>query len=545
MIASRHPLPQSDSHATHSTHARQATRIARAMRAVRIAIALGVAAAAAACSSLPPAGPQPVSVALADTADTALARTVQRSTPATAAANGLSGFRLLADGEHAFEARLALIRSAEKSIDVQYYLIAEDEAGQRFVAALAVAAARGVRVRLLVDDLYTRSGSGPLAVLARQANVELRVFNPLPARDGSVPLRMLLSLHEFDRVERRMHNKLLIADGSVAITGGRNIADEYFKRSATAGFIDMDVLAAGPVLVQLSALFDRFWNSRAVRLAGSLGSARPDTAAIATPPERRDRPVRTADRFEQGPVGVQLEAGRLDLVFAPAELIADEPGKAEGHQAEQGLAMTRAVDVLRSARSEVLLASPYFIPCEQGIAAIREAKAAGIRMVVVTNAFTGTDEPLVHWAYARYRSELLRLGVELHELSPTVGRRAVESAHGGSGSSLGRLHAKLSVIDRRRVLIGSMNLDGRSMHSNTEISLLIDSPALAAQVAESLRNDREESGYRLRAGADGRAIEWVSGQDGHAHVDRSEPGLDWRSRLKLGFLSLFVAEELL
>src|SRR5437764_14423868 len=212
----------------------------------------------AGCASLPERTPAPPTVALADVADTRLGRVAAAATPA--ASRDLSGFRLLPEGETAFNARIALARRAERSLDVQYYLIRDDDVGLQFLRELRDAAARGVRVRLLVDDLYTAGEDELFAGLAAHPNVEVRVFNPLPARAGSFGTRLLFSLHEFGRINHRMHNKLFVADNTFAVSGGRNIANEYFMRSAAANFIDLDVLSSGPVVRELSAVFDSHWN---------------------------------------------------------------------------------------------------------------------------------------------------------------------------------------------------------------------------------------------------------------------------------------------
>ncbi|MGZ8260622.1 MAG: phospholipase D-like domain-containing protein, partial [Caldimonas sp.] len=241
-------------------------------------LALASVVALAGCAALPSQVVRTESRAIAaDAAATSLGRVQAASVPPGAA--GLSGFRLLPGGDDALEARLTLIASAEKSVDVQYYLVADDGTGHRFLAALADAAARGVRVRLLVDDLHTIRADALFAALSTLPGVEVRLFNPLPARSGGFAARVALSAHEFGRINRRMHNKLLIADGSFAVTGGRNIADEYFGRGDDANFIDMDLLSSGPIVAAQAASFDEFWNSRHAYPAASL--VRSDGAAVA------------------------------------------------------------------------------------------------------------------------------------------------------------------------------------------------------------------------------------------------------------------------
>ncbi|CAN7753337.1 phosphatidylserine/phosphatidylglycerophosphate/ cardiolipin synthase family protein [Variovorax sp. LjRoot84] len=527
--------------------------IARELRRLRPGVSslLGHALAAlltTGCASLPPPdAARARSTALEDVAHTRLAQVVRAS--AANADPTLSGFRLLADGDQALDARIALARRAQASLDIQYYLVAADATGRRFLRELANAAARGVRVRLLVDDLYANDSRMLLAGLAARPNVEVRLFNPLPERDGAVGTRVALSLHEFERINRRMHNKLFIADGTLAVIGGRNIADDYFKRGEPSNFIDMDVLCSGPVVGGFEALFDRFWNSEQVwpvqALVPEAGAAASFAQALQGIGD--DLPVAPRDRFGYRPVAAELDDGQLTQHFAPARLYADGPDKAatEGRPAPEAFALEGVLQAMREARSQVLVATPYLVPGERGLAMMRRARDKGLRVIVMTNALGATDEPLVHWGYARYRAEMVRLGVELHELSPTLGRRAA-TAPGESASSLGRLHAKLAVIDGRRLLVGSMNMDRRSMRANTELGLLIDSPALAVEVTQTLQRDRDTGSYRLRAGAHrAGSVEWVAQEPGGEVVHQREPDAGWALRLKLGLISLFVAEELL
>ncbi|WP_158101032.1 phospholipase D-like domain-containing protein [Variovorax sp. JS1663] len=504
------------------------------------------------CASLPaPEAARPRSMALEQVAHTRLAQVARASAEGTDPA--LSGFRLLADGDQALDARIALARRAQVSLDIQYYQVAADATGRRFLRELADAAARGVRVRLLVDDLYAGDSRLLLAGLAAQPHAEVRLFNPLPQRGGAVATRVALSLHEFERINRRMHNKLFIADGSLALIGGRNIADDYFQRGGPSNFIDMDVLCSGPVIGGFETVFDRFWNSEQawpvhalLPEAGDAAQAR-QAFAQALSGLGAEPPAAPLDRLGYRPVAAELDEGRLTQHFAPAQLMADGPDKVEADTsgAPDAFALEGALQAMREARSQVLVASPYLIPGQRGLALMRRARDKGLRVVLMTNALAATDEPLVHWGYARYRAEMLRLGVELHELSPALGRRA-GAAPGESASSMGRLHAKLAVIDGRRLLIGSMNMDRRSMRANTELGLLIDSPALAVEVTQTLQRDRDTGSWRLRAGTRRPgSIEWVAQEPGGEVVHAREPGAGWVMRLKLGLMSLFVAEELL
>jgi len=290
-----------------------------------------------ACAGLPARPATAPSQAAIDVAETRLARILEGATPQES--RGMSGFRLLPEGEFAFNARIALIRRAEKTIDAQYYLIADDDVGRQFLRELRDAAARGVRVRLLVDDLYAGGEDELFAGLAAHPNADVRVFNPFPVRGGSFTSRLLFSVHEFGRINHRMHNKLLVADNTFAISGGRNIANEYFMRSASANFIDLDVLSSGPVVRELSSVFDAYWNSTHVYPIAALVprdlAARPaDVVQARFDDLVRDAapvlPERDEDVLGNSPVARQLDAGQLKQTFAPARVFADTPDKVAG-----------------------------------------------------------------------------------------------------------------------------------------------------------------------------------------------------------------------
>ena len=502
----------------------------------------------AGCASLPsPPPPKVQSQARVDVDDTPLARIAAASLPSSAAA--LSGFRLLPEAPTAFNARVALMRAAQKSLDVQYYLIADDAVGRMFLRELRDAAQRGVRVRLLVDDLYTGGLDPLLAGLAAYPSVEVRVFNPFPLRYGSPTWRILGSLDDFSRVNHRMHNKLFIADNSVAISGGRNIADDYFMRSAEANFIDVDVLSAGPAVRQLSAAFDAFWNSPLSWPIGPLAGIAPDAVAR----EAFDAAVRDAgpafderpqDVLGNTPVAAQLQAGRLALQAAPARVLADSPDKVEG-RAEHTVSR-QVLALFASARQDVHIASPYFIPGETGLEMLRAAGATqdNGRVVLITNSIGSTDEPLAYAAYAQQRLAMLQAGVRIYEVGAELGRRMPRS--GEFGESRARLHAKVATVDGRWLFIGSMNLDPRSALINTEVGLIIDSPPLAQTVSSLSKRSLVYDAYRLQLTADGQRIEWLEPrEDGTIKVHTVEPGDHWAKRLQIWLLQPFVATSLL
>jgi putative cardiolipin synthase len=517
-----------------------------ARRLLLLTLATGLAA----CSTLPPRGEVPTSRALtsAGAASTALARLAAASRAADESQP--SGFRLLPDGAFAFEARVAMARRAEQTLDLQTYYLHHDEAGLSLLRELRDAAQRGVRVRLLVDDFFAAEVGDLLTGLASFPNAEVRLFNPMPLRSGAPVLRLVLSRGDFQRYNRRMHNKLFVADNTVAIYGGRNIADEYFMKNREANFIDMDVMSTGQVVTDLSAAFDRYWNSDLAWPVHTVIGRPADAAAarlqfnLAVADAHVTAPPTPTDPFGQSTIETQLGEGRLLMSYASAQVHVDPPEKASS--AALAMAPTQAVNGLLTAlaagRKEVVMVSPYFVPSEVGMPLIRAARANGARLMVITNSLGSTDEPLVHDRYASYRLEMLRLGVELYELSPNQTRRV--RRFGEFGRSTPQLHAKVAVVDRRSLLVGSANLDGRSAVANTELGVVINSPALAGAFAAWLESDRFTSVYQVRLQADGQTMEWAHlEEDGRTSATAEEPGSGWWLRWKLRLLSLLVDER--
>jgi putative cardiolipin synthase len=494
-----------------------------------------------ACSVLPPRPQARPSFAVADAAATSLGR-IARASLADGAG---SGFELLPVASAAYEARLALVDQAERSLDLQTFVFAADDTGEYLLDALRAAARRGVRVRLLVDDLNTTPrGDAVLRALADEPGMEVRLFNPFATGRTSLAARLLGSLNDIGRVNHRMHNKLFVADNAVAVFGGRNMGDEYFMRAGAGNFVDFDVLAAGSVVRDLSRTFDAYWNSdhafpveSIVRNDPLQGEAalRAELGRAEPPPLDETIPVRLS-RYANVPV--ELAAGRLSLVPADAVVVADPTDKVSGSRLADRGGTVRAfiADVMRSARREVFVVSPYYVPGELGMQAMRQLRAAGVRLTLLTNSLAATDEPMVHGGYLRYRREMLEIGVEIYELSPTLAQRAAQL--GRFGQAMGMLHAKVVVVDRESLFVGSMNMDTRSERYNTELGVLMSRSGLASEFLDMVRF--KSSAYRLRL-VDGR-VEWVSGEGRDEQVLTSEPEASPWLQLKARLLGGFVPE---
>jgi putative cardiolipin synthase len=497
----------------------------------------------------------PPSHALPASMETTLGRMARESQPD----EDLSGFRLMPGGDFALNTRLELARRATRSLDVQYYHIENDATGRYFLRMLRDAAERGVRVRLLLDDLYTAGEDALLLGLAATPNLELRLFNPFPAGRGHLSSRFAASLLNFDRVQRRMHNKLFIADGAMAVAGGRNIGGRYFTQTSGENFLDIDTFVAGALLPRLGQLFDLYWNSpyvvpieRIVTTVLShetlLRQFEAMTSAASTP---APRPPPPNDALGYGPIVEDLDEGRLRLIWATAEAYADSPERVIGKTASYGgvplldvnSVRYNVIEGLRRAREDVTMTSPYLVPGKAGLEVMREARERGVTLSIVTNSLAATDEPLVHTAYRRYRSDMLKMGVNLYELSSHRTRRSVRL--GIFGSSIGRLHAKSAVIDRQTLFVGSMNFDPRSDSVNTEIGLFIQSPEMAQQMLKLVEVLKQQGAWRLRLLPDGAGLEWQSNDPDGMVTHQEEPDTSVWDHLMLELLAPLMPESLL
>jgi cardiolipin synthase C len=513
------------------------------MRKTWLACVLSILAG---CAGLPQHVKKHPSEALQSPQDTTLGHIVAASEDGNA--RTLSGIRLLTSGDEALDSLLALADRAERTLDVQYYIIHQDESARVLLQHVRNAADRGVRVRLLVDDLNTAGEDRRFMHLGEHANVEVRVFNPFPGGRSATWSRILTSISDIPRINHRMHNKLFVADNELAITGGRNIGDEYFTLDKRSNFIDLDVVAAGPIVPRLSASFDAFWNSKYAYPIASLAAPTPPpegpptTDAVPKNPDvsaAQGVPEEDADWLRR-----ELEAKTLKLNWVPATVIADRPAKIASDTSpdqEETIANNIAA-LMRSAQQEVVIISPYFVPGSEGIALMRELTGRGVHIRILTNSLASTDAPLVHNGYARYRVALLKMGIELSEVRPKLGQKRVRFHPFRSANA--SLHAKALVIDQRTVFIGSLNMDERSKHFNSELGLVIRSAEIARQVTSLLDDISADGSYRLSLDHAGKIL-WSSGEEGEEKVWHTDPETTFTQRALLKLLAPFAPEELL
>ncbi len=490
------------------------------------------------CAVLPSLDDRTVSTALQDTFDTHLGRTVA---PLTQAHPGKSGVIGLPQGIDAFAARARLADVAERSLDVQYYIWRNDMAGSLLFDALRRAADRGVRVRLLLDDNNTEGMDDVLAELASHRNIEVRLFNPFAARRW----RALAYLTDFERLDRRMHNKSFTADNQVTIIGGRNIGDEYFGAGKNLQFVDLDVMAIGDVVRDVSRDFDRYWASDSAYPAGRVvqpGSA-PTQLSPAAAVGRASMTALYLDALARQPFVREMLEHRLSFEWANVHMVSDDPSKGLGKAGDDDFLWARLKRILAMPTREFELVSPYFVPGGDGTARFANMARHGVKVTVLTNSLEATDVPAVHAGYAKHRRQLLEAGVELYEMKRTGGAAPRTFRVGGS-SSASSLHAKTFSVDRSAVFIGSFNFDPRSARLNTELGFVMECPVLAAAMADSISTMVFNGAYQVRLGPDG-GMQWVEHIDGKEVVHDWEPGAGFWRQLEISVLSLLPIEGLL
>jgi putative cardiolipin synthase len=464
---------------------------------------------------------------------------------------GQSGFFLLADGLDAYAARVLLAGAADRTIDVQYYAYHDDLTGRVLTNRLLRAAERGVRVRLLLDDITTKGLDERLATLDAHPNLAVRTFNPFAARG----FRGFETLSRFRTVTRRMHNKSFSVDDTLSIVGGRNIGDQYFGTHAELNFGDVDVLAVGPVAAEIGAQFDRYWNSPLAYPISSVAGSGGDLSALGRELAIYDNAQydsRYAQRARATTLVRDFEAGTLPLDWGEALVYFDLPVKVQTDPADRSshMAPQLVAKTVGALERELLIVSPYFVPGRHGTGVLTDLEKRDVEVRVLTNSLASTDVAIVHAGYAKYRRPLLRGGVEIYEFKPhaqTPGRGGFDKIKGSSGASL---HAKTFVYDRALLFIGSANLDPRSSKLNTELGILIDSAPLAARLTDWFDANQPHIAYRVDLEAShcpeesecGARLQWTDEQDGRSMVYRKEPHTGGLMRLLVVLVSMLPIE---
>jgi putative cardiolipin synthase len=489
------------------------------------------------------------------TTTTALAKEATESThighEVTALVNkhaGRSGFYVLNDGIDAFAARLTMVEKAEKSVDVQYYIWHDDMTGRVLHNRLLAAADRGVRVRLLLDDLDTAGKDEMLHIIDAHPNIEIRLFNPFANRTK----RVGDFLGDTSRINRRMHNKTITADNQVSIFGGRNIGDEYFDATEDVGFRDMDALAIGPVVQEISQGFDLYWNSEWVYPLSAFESERPITEVMIKEFRlQSDAYLQEAISSEYAIVArAHREAGsknvhKVGFVWSPWVLVYDQPSKVVAEEVKVethlGPKLKKAMD---KTEKELLIVSPYFVPGSKFTDYLVGLESRGVEVHILTNSLASNDVSLVHAGYMRYRERLVSGGVDLYEFKPVDKEGSDKKEKKGSwvGASRSSLHGKFFGFDQEHLFIGSFNLDGRSVALNTELGVYFKSEKHAKMMSEAFKDKVIHKAYKVTLDEDGDMV-WVTQEDGKEVRFDQEPETGVWKRFSTDFLSIIVPEN--
>ena len=546
------------------------------------------------CGGLPKDVDRPVSTALDTAGEPTELATIVQQLRQKAGARHASGFSLLSGPQEAYGSRLALVQSAQKTLDLQYYAIHADASSAHLLRSVVNAARRGVRVRILLDDFHSTGRNALVMRMAFEPNIEMRMFNPVAGPRASFLGRMWGAVSDFSRVQQRMHNKLFLADNMMGVTGGRNLGDAYFGKAEAENFVDLDVLAVGPIVADMSRSFDSYWNNpraypvqslvsreeldrlRAqVRSSGEKAGAEAGSPGSTAP---ADSPRASSPQWDTQPMDLRT----VDFIWAPAAMLVDEPTKIplEGDEPPPSAAIRAGttpgahpeasdtpqappapaapvssgdtvvdglLTLMDRTRRELLIISPYFVPGDDMKRAFARARQRGVRVRLLTNSLASNDAPIAHVGYARHREDLLAMGVELYELrSEQAGLRSAFGSSGASaaGASRSMLHSKVMVVDGRIVVVGSMNLDLRSQLHNTEIALLIRSRALAAEAAQQIDTAMREGAWHLQRSADGDLV-WRAPQGSGLEDAHTDPDSSLALRLLLKLLGPLAPDHLL
>ncbi len=461
-----------------------------------------------------------------------------------------SGFYLLSDNTDAFVARFALATIAEKTLDIQYYIMHNDASGQYLGYAILSAADRGVKVRILVDDINISGRDSNFKMLSQHENIQIRIFNPLINRDWRRHIELLVNLK---RAGRRMHNKAFIADNTSAIIGGRNIGDEYFDARNNLNFVDLDLLTIGPIVNDITKSFNDYWHSHWATPIENISKARVARKQLLKLKRNlKDKwhHARNTEYFQSlkhASFTQKIINRQIDFTWAEANLFYDRPEKLCKDRAEHTTHIgPQVMPYFNRAEKELLIATPYFVPGKKGTQWFKNKKKEGVDIKILTNSLAATDVTAVHAGYKKYRKKFVVAGIHLFELKPTAKSTHSKTSKLIEGSKQASLHAKYMVVDRRYVFVGSANLDPRSGLLNTEIGIMVDSPALAEKtIALFDRSASLENSYQLQLGQSNKELSWLTRKEGKAITFFQEPEVGFLRKLAVFLISLLPVENLL
>ncbi len=461
-----------------------------------------------------------------------------------------SGFYLLSDNTDAFIARFALATMAEKTLDIQYYIMHNDASGQYLYYAILSAANRGVRVRILVDDINLSGRDQRLKTFSQHENIEIRIFNPLASRDWFRNIELIINLN---RAGRRMHNKAFVADNSAAIIGGRNIGDEYFDARPNLNFVDLDMLSIGPIVSDITKSFNDYWNSRWATAIEKLSKRKVvQTQLLSMQRKLKDKWFRIKNTayfksIQNAELTKNIIQKKIAFIWADAELFYDCPNKISSHASGTTTHFgPQVLPYFEQSKKELLLASPYFVPGTSGTKWFTDKSEQGVQIKILTNSLAATDVIAVHAGYEKYRKMLLEKNISLFELKPTAHASIFNKHKKRQHHSQASLHAKYMIVDRQYVFVGSANLDPRSNRLNTEIGIMVDSKELAEQAVLLFnRTIAAENSYQIKLSAKNGKLRWHTQEHHQEKIYRTEPDARLLRKLAVFFIRLLPIENLL
>lgn len=512
-------------------------------RILRTSLIVLLLISAAGCATIDYDYPRQESYFLPDTSDTSLGKRIEPEVAGRPA--GQSGFYPIVDGVDALTARLLLAERAEQSIDLQYYLIKNDIVGRVLIYRLLQAADRGVRVRLLADDMFTKGYDVGVAALHSHPNFEIRIYNPFHRGVGG---RAKSAVTGFGRINRRMHNKSFTVDNQITIIGGRNIADEYFGLREDAKFGDLDVMGIGPVVQDVSNMFDTYWNHETALPVPAFVDELGDPEAALN--ELRARLAQSLDEIKDSQYAAAarqryeqyIESNISLFEWAPYKLVVDSPDKGIKTKAEEAESITTPlIESLRSSERELIVVSPYFVPTKRGVESLSNLQKRGVNVTVITNSLAANNQFTVHGGYSPSRKPLLEAGVKIYEARPDAEVAGTEFIDASGGTAT--LHTKAFIVDDEEIFIGSFNFDPRSANLNTELGVIIYDPELALTFAVWVEEALRDQTFEVFLNDDGK-LRWRGYEDGEEIIYDKEPEATWGQRFMAGFARIIPQSQL-
>lgn len=460
---------------------------------------------------------------------------------------GKSGIRVLLDGIDAFTMRMELIKHAEVSIDAQYYIWHKDLTGLMTLSALKLAAERGVKVRLLLDDHGNEGLDEIMAEMDAHENISIRLYNPFVIRR----FKLINFTFDFFRLNRRMHNKAMIVDQVAAVSGGRNIGDEYFSTGDNAQFVDLDVLTVGQVLPSMIENFDLFYNSPISMPVSKLIKPKHGKHKTTYLDEafkffkHTEQHQTFVDAIKSSEIAKDIKNRHLIDEWTNVTMISDDPSKSQGRFHDDELMISRLISILKSPQKKIDIVTPYFVPGDDGLKIFKYLESQGVDIRVLTNAFEATDVMPVHSGYTKYRLKLLKLGVQLFEFKAKQSDQNEKKYMGFMGSSASSLHAKTFAVDDKTVFIGSFNFDPRSTMLNTEMGVLIESEKIAMNIHQHFDSSLAATSYKLGLNDENDIVWFEALNNDEIEEHLLDPNSSWVQRLAMKILGFLPIQWLL